>query len=108
MGAEQMYFLSHNNTTPEIQNALSKVESISGNEFDWKEELKSEHGYEGHDIGVIAQEIEKIIPEVVDDIPGGYKGVHYGNLVGLLIEAIKDQQKQIDELKQKLEQLNDL
>ena len=49
--------------------------------------------------GVIAQEIEKIAPElVVDD--GNYKGVAYGNLVGYLIEAIKDQQKQIDELKE--------
>ena len=48
--------------------------------------------------GVIAQEMEKVAPElVVDD--GSYKGVAYGNVVGYLIEAIKDQQKQIDELK---------
>jgi hypothetical protein len=48
--------------------------------------------------GVIAQELEKVAPElVVDD--GDYKGVAYGNLVGYLIEAVKDQQKQIDELK---------
>ena len=48
-------------------------------------------------IGVIAQEVEKIIPEVVTD--GEYKSVAYGNMVGVLIEAIKEQQKQIDELK---------
>ena len=48
-------------------------------------------------IGVIAQEVEKIIPEVVHD--GEYKSVAYGNMVGVLIEAIKEQQKQIDELK---------
>ena len=48
--------------------------------------------------GVIAQEIEKIAPELVID-DGNYKGVAYGNLVGYLIEAVKDQQKQIDELK---------
>jgi hypothetical protein len=49
---------------------------------------------------VIAQEVEKIIPEVVygDEI----KSVAYGNLVGLLIEAIKEQQREIDELKKKL------
>ena len=46
-------------------------------------------------IGVIAQEIEKVIPEVVTD--GEYKSVAYGNMVGVLIEAIKEQQKQIDE-----------
>ena len=48
--------------------------------------------------GVIAQEIEKVAPELVID-DGNYKGVAYGNLVGYLIEAIKDQQKQINELK---------
>ena len=55
--------------------------------------------------GVIAQEIEKIAPELVmtanDEI--GTKSVAYGNLVGYLIEAIKDQQQQIDELKQRLD-----
>ncbi len=48
--------------------------------------------------GVIAQELEKVAPELVID-DGSYKGVAYGNVVGYLIEAIKDQQKQIDELK---------
>ena len=48
-------------------------------------------------IGVIAQEIEKVLPEVVTD--GEYKSVAYVNIVGVLIEAIKEQQKQIDELK---------
>jgi len=48
--------------------------------------------------GVIAQEMEKVAPELVID-DGNYKGVAYGNLVGYLIEAIKDQQKQINELK---------
>ena len=49
--------------------------------------------------GVIAQEIEKVAPELVID-DGNFKGVAYGNIVGYLIEAIKDQQKQIDELKE--------
>ena len=49
--------------------------------------------------GVIAQEMEKVAPELVID-DGNYKGVAYGNIVGYLIEAIKDQQKQIDELKE--------
>ena len=56
--------------------------------------------------GVIAQEIEKIAPELVltADDEQGTKSVAYGNLVGYLIEAIKDQQKQIDELKAKLDE----
>ena len=55
--------------------------------------------------GVIAQEIEKVAPELVmtNDKEDGMKSVAYGNLVGYLIEAVKDQQKQIDELKSQLD-----
>lgn len=84
-----------------ITDPIAKVCSLRGVSYDLIKDQKKQ-------IGVIAQEVEKVIPEVVADIPDGYKGVHYGNLVGLLIEAIKEQQKQIDELKEKLEQLNDL
>ena len=56
-----------------------------------------------HQIGVIAQEIEKIIPEVVHgDDP---KSVSYGNLVGLLIEAIKEQNIEINKMKKEIEDL---
>ena len=50
-------------------------------------------------IGVIAQEVEKILPEVVKEDEEGMKSVAYGNITAVLIEAIKEQQKQIDELK---------
>jgi len=50
--------------------------------------------------GVIAQEIQKVAPELVSESEGTL-GVAYGNLVGYLIEAVKDQQKQIDELKER-------
>ena len=71
-----------------INNALDKVMNMRGVSFT-KQNAKG--------IGVIAQEVEKVIPEVVHD--GEYKSVAYGNMVGVLIEAIKEQQKQIDELK---------
>ena len=54
--------------------------------------------------GVIAQEMEKVAPELVID-DGNYKGVAYGNLVGYLIEAVKDQQKQIEDLQQQIEEI---
>ena len=76
-----------------IKNPLSKVTSLRGVTFDWKDTGES-------DIGIIAQEIEQVLPEVVHTDNEGFKSVSYGNIVGLLIEAIKDQQKQIDELKQ--------
>ena len=52
-----------------------------------------------HQIGVIAQEVEKVIPEVVILNENDIKAVAYGNLVGLLIEAIKELKKEIDDLK---------
>lgn len=81
-----------------IDKALDKVNSIQGIEFDWieKEEV---HGNSGHDIGVIAQEIEKILPDVVTTRDNGYKAVKYEKIVPLLIEAIKDLSKQVDGLK---------
>jgi hypothetical protein len=81
-----------------IDKALDKVNSIQGIEFDWieKEEV---HGNKGHDIGVIAQEIEKILPDVVTTRDSGYKAVKYEKIVPLLIEAIKDLSKQVDGLK---------
>ena len=90
------------NITP-LENALSKVLELNGVEFDWKElseeEKKTIHGNEGHDVGVIAQDVEKVLPEVVTERETGYKAVKYEKLVPLLIEAIKEQQKQIEELK---------
>jgi hypothetical protein len=89
-----------------IKNALCKLIGVSGNTFDWKpltkEEIQTIHGNKGRDVGVIAQEIEAILPEAVTTRDNGYKAVNYEKIIPLLIEAIKDQQKQIDELKSKL------
>jgi hypothetical protein len=53
------------------------------------------------DVGIIAQEIEDVIPNVVVTRENGYKGVQYEKLVALLIEAIKELKTEIDELKNK-------
>ena len=81
-----------------IENALEKVLSLRGVEYD-----RIDSG--DHQIGVIAQEVEKVVPAVVygDEI----KSVAYGNLVGLLIEAIKDLKGEISELKEKVAKLED-
>ena len=83
------------NITP-ISNALDKVKQIGGYEFDWNDKQST---YEGHDVGVIAQEIEAVLPELVTTRDNGYKAVKYEKIIALLIEAIKEQQLQIDELK---------
>jgi hypothetical protein len=85
------------NITP-ISGALDKINQIGGYEFDWIPN-QEHHEFKGHDVGVIAQEIEKVLPEVVKERDNGYKAVKYEKIVPLLIEAIKEQQKQIDELK---------
>ena len=78
-----------------ITNPIEKVSALRGVNFEFIKDGKKQ-------IGVIAQETEEIIPEVIGECPDGYKTVQYGNIVGLLIEAIKEQQKQIDELKEKI------
>jgi hypothetical protein len=73
-----------------IEDPIEKVLQLNGVTFNWKENQKPS-------IGVIAQELEKVLPELVTQ--GDIKSVNYNGLIGLLIEAIKEQQKQIDELK---------
>jgi len=86
------------NVTP-LSDAINKINQIGGYEFDWN----SNSSHSGHDVGVIAQEIEEVLPEVVVTRDNGYKAVRYEKIVALLIEAIKDQQSQIDELKSRLD-----
>ena len=83
-----------------ISDALKKLELIRGVAFDWIEKPLI-HSNTGHDVGVIAQEIEKILPEIVETRANGYKAVKYDKIVALLIEAIKDLKKEIDILKNK-------
>lgn len=87
-----------------INNALQKVSSISGVEFDWIEDI-DHHGNSGHDVGVIAQELERVLPEVVTTRDSGYKAVKYDKIVPLLIQAIKEQQSEINELKSRIDGL---
>jgi hypothetical protein len=84
-----------------IENPLEKIQEISGVKFTWIEDTNF-HGNKGQDYGVIAQEVEKILPEAVQTRKTGMKAVRYEKLIPLLIEVVKEQQKQIDELKNKL------
>jgi hypothetical protein len=89
-----------------IPNALDKVMDINGVEFDWSSEYIETHGGEDelfnrkHQVGVIAQEVEKVLPEVVADRPDGYKAVRYEQLTALLIEAVKELKTELDNHKQ--------
>jgi len=82
-----------------IANPLDKLNKLNGVEFDWNDKQDL---YKGHDIGVIAQEVEEVLPEIVDTREDGHKAVKYDRMVALLIEAVKEQQKQINKLEEKL------
>lgn len=79
-----------------VESALDKVIALRGVTFDWKE-----GGAKA--IGLIAQEAEKVIPEIVSQDDNGYLGIKYNNLIGVLVEAIKEQQDQINTLKKLIE-----
>jgi len=86
-----------------IQGALEKVERLRGVSFDWKE-----NG--GHDIGLIAEEVGEVVPEVVGYEENGKdaRSLDYARLTAVLIEAVKDQKKIIEELKKKTSEIDEL
>ena len=88
-----------------IEHPLEKISQINGVTFDWTEDYIKEHGGEDkyfvrkNDVGVIAQEIEKVLPQVVATRENGIKAVKYDRIVALLIESVKELKKEIEELK---------
>jgi hypothetical protein len=90
-----------------ITNPLEKVKSIRGVEFDWTDDYIEQHGGEDgyfvrkHDVGVIAQELEIVLPEVVATRTDGMKAVKYDRIVALLIEAIKELEVKVAKLEGK-------
>jgi hypothetical protein len=81
-----------------IPDALLKIEQIGGYEFDWN---NNQDTFEGHDIGVVAQEIEAIAPELVASRENGYKAVKYDKLTAILIQAVKELSAKVKELENK-------
>ena len=84
-----------------LTEALDKVNQLNGYEFDWIP-MFGIHENEGHDIGVIAQEVKKVIPEIVTTRDSGYMAVKYEKMVPLLIEAIKELTNKVKDLEDQL------
>lgn len=89
--------LNLKNNIQKIEDPLSKVLQINGVSFNWKNNNEKSSG-------VIAQEVEKVMPEIVNTNEG-HKTLNYNGLIGLLIEAVKEQQEQINTLKMEIENL---
>jgi hypothetical protein len=94
-----------------IADPLGKLAQIRGVHYDWTDEhIQKRGGEDGyfvrkHDIGVIAQEVEAVLPEIVATRDDGTKVVKYEKLVALLIEAVKDQQRQINQISQAVQNM---
>ena len=90
-----------------IPNALEAVKKLNGVLFDWKKSYIDKRGGEDgyfvrkRDVGVIAQEVEKVLPEAVGQRPDGIKAVKYDRLTCLLIEAVKQLQDKVESLTKK-------
>lgn len=86
----------------DLEGALDKVKAMRGVTFDWKElteeERKTIHSHEGHDLGVIAQEVQAVYPELVHQRDHGYLSVDYVKLTAVLIQAVKELSAKVDEL----------
>ena len=81
-----------------IDGPLTILKDIEGVRFDWKETGRAT-------LGVVAQNVETVLPELVDENEG-VKSVNYNGLISVLIESVKEQQKQIDDLKKQIESLS--
>ena len=85
-----------------IDEPLSKVMSLDAIEFNWNDNQST---YTGHDIGLIAQQVEEVTPEIVETRKDGYKAIKYEKVNALLVGAIQEQQKKIEFLEKRLESL---
>jgi len=82
-----------------LENSLEKVLNLRGVEYDRVD-------YERHQIGMIAQEVEQVIPDLVHENSEGTKVLEYTHLTAVLVEAVKEQQKQIETLKETVAELS--
>ena len=90
-----------------IESALFKVKQLSGITFTWNEKAEKAEREKGRDVGLIAQEVQKVLPEIVQIRPNKTLAIQYDKVIPLLVEAIKDQQTIIEDLQQRLELLED-
>jgi hypothetical protein len=76
----------------EIEKSLNILEKLKGIKFNWKDTKEISYG-------LSAQDVEKVLPEIVKTRENGLKGVNYLNLIAILIESVKELKKEIEELK---------
>ena len=105
----------HKTNIKTITNAIEIVNDLRGVRFNWNDEYKENHNENNEfstsgridrvQVGLIAQEVEEVLPELVSTDEEGFKNVNYQNMVAVLIEANKEQQKLIEDLQERVKQL---
>ena len=89
-----------------ISNSLGKLMMLQGVNYSWKTaEYPNMYFNDRVQIGFLAQDLEKIFPEMVFTDDAGYKSIDYTRLTPVLVETIKEQQKQIDNLVKRVEKI---
>ena len=89
-----------------IEEPIYKLRQLRGVEYEWNNKQNT-YASGSLDSGIIAQDVQKVLPQLVKERHDGHLGVRHDRLVGLLVEAIKEQQNQIDELKEQVKELKD-
>jgi hypothetical protein len=92
------------NNIVNISDAVTKVRKLNGVTWKWNDDV-NEVTKTAPTTGLIAQEVQEVLPEVVNEREDGYLGIDYSKMIGLLVEAIKEQQNQIDSLTIEIENL---
>jgi hypothetical protein len=85
-----------------LENATEALSKLRGVSYVWDPQSFNIHGYTGKDYGIIAQDVEKVFPEMVDHRDNGYLAVRYERLIGVLVAAVNEQSKRIQELEARL------
>ena len=100
-----------------LENVLEKTKSLQGVRFEWDEKhpkiagnesIVFQTAFSGESIGFIAQEVEKIVPELVDTDDDGYMSVAYGQLVSLGIGSIQEEQRRIESIYKRINKLKEV
>jgi hypothetical protein len=89
-----------------VANVLASVVNLNPIYYQWKKEFTNKGFTDDRQLGFSAQEIEKYFPEIVQTDEEGYKAVDYSRMTPVLVQAIKEQQQQIDTLKNELAELS--
>ena len=92
------------NNISNLNNCLPKILKLDPISFEWNDK---QNAYKGKDIGLIAQQVKEIAPEIVTERKNGYLAMKYEKVIPLLVGAIQDQQKIIEEMREEINQLKE-